>query len=52
MRRYPPEGKVESLGRLLLVISVADHYVSTFPAESGDDPLETGIFAWWNGENR
>lgn len=41
MRRYSPERKVEILGRLLLILSIADNNVSTFATESRDDALET-----------
>lgn len=45
MRRYSPERKVEILGRLLLILSIADNNVSTFATESRDDALETRFFA-------
>lgn len=46
MRRDAPEGKVEGLCRLLLVLRVAHDHVSTFAAEAGDDALETRLFAY------
>lgn len=46
MRRDAPEGKVEGLGGLLLVLRIAHNHVSAFPAEAGDDALETRLFAY------
>lgn len=41
--RDPPEGKVQILGRCLLVLSVAYHHVRALPPEPSHNPFEATL---------